>query len=181
MFALYALFHGLTINFWTSLRYGTTISDLYDCTEPIASLLNLRWRSKIFWATLFTVASLARGPLFHSSLILSTTNDTSTYGLSIPPLALGTLLSYASIIAIVPLYSNFSTLGRTVSLHPLEIARAFGSPLFDGLDGNIGARDIELERGHVRIRYGAVETNGEEKILRVGELGREIREGEIFG
>jgi hypothetical protein len=115
------------------------------------------------------------------SAIVHPVNDTHTYGLSTAPLVIGTLLSYASIIAIIPLYANFSLLGRSVSLHPLEIARAFGSPLFDGLDGNVGARDIELERGHVRVRYGALEKNGEEKVLRVVEGGREVREGEIFG
>jgi hypothetical protein len=178
---LYALFHGVTITFWTSLLRGTSISDLHHTTAPIASLLNLRWHKKVFWASVFAFTSLARGPLLHSSLILSTSNDIATYGLSVLPLVLGTLLSYASIFAIIPLYANFSLLGRTVSLHPLEIARAFGSPLFDGLDGNVGARDIELERGHVKIRYGAMEKNWEEKVLRVGVEGREVRESEIFG
>lgn len=181
MLTLYALFQGVTIYFWTSLLRGTSISNLHDSTAPVTSILNLRWRTKVFWATLFAIISLARGPLFQSSLTLSTINDNTTYGISIPPLVVGTLLSYASIAAIWPLYANFSRLGRTVSLHPLEIARAFGAPLFDGSDGNVGAKDIELERGHIHVRYGAVEKNGEEKVIRVCESGREVREGEIFG
>lgn len=156
---------------------GTTVSDMYDTMAPTASIFNLRWRVKVTWATLFAIIGLAKGPLFQASLTLST----NAYTLSIPPLVLGTLLAYASIVAIIPLHVNFSLLGRTVSLHPLEIARAFGSPLFNELDGNVGARDIELERGHMRVRYGAVEKNGEEKVLRVGLKGREVREGEIFG
>jgi hypothetical protein len=181
LLTLYALFHGITIHFWTSLLHGTSISDVYDSTSPLSSILAFRWRSKTAWATLFSILSLARGPLFQASLLSPSPSPAYTYTLQIPPLILGTLFSYTSILSIIPLYTNFSALGRTVSLHPLEIARAFGSPLFEGLDGNIGARDIELERGHVNIRYGTVEKNGTEKVLRVSAQGRECRSGEVFG
>lgn len=180
LLTIYALFEGVTVYFWTNLIRGSTLAEVHDSAAPLASIRNLRLRRKSTWASLFAIVSLARGPLFQSAIIQPSDNA-SAYGLSTPPLVIGTLLSYASIVAIIPLYANFLLLGRSVSLHPLEIARAFGSPLFDGLDGNVGARDIELERGHVRVRYGAVEKNGEEKILRVAEGGREIREGEIFG
>jgi hypothetical protein len=72
-----------------------------------------------------------------------------------------------------------------VSLSPLEIARAFGAPMLDGLDGNISAADIEGARGHVYVRYGVVERNGIEKVLRVEDVRkgnvRRPREDEIFG
>lgn len=107
------------------------------------------------------------------------------YVLNIPSLAIGNFLSLVPIIFIVPLYFGYSKLGRRVSLHPLEIARAFSAPLFEGVDGNVTARDIGIEKGVVRVRYGAVERNGEEKVLRVEDVGRGSvrmpRIGEIFG
>lgn len=72
-------------------------------------------------------------------------------------------------------------------MNPLEIARAFGAPIFDGIDGNATAGDVEMQKGGVKVRYGAVvsESLGGEKVLRVCELGRtSVRMpggGEIFG
>lgn len=71
-----------------------------------------------------------------------------------------------------------------MSLSPLEIARAFGAPVFEGLDGNASAGDVDMERGGVVLRYGAVEGRGGGRELRVGEerMGvRGVREGEVFG
>lgn len=74
-----------------------------------------------------------------------------------------------------------------MSLNPLEIARAFGAPVFDGVDGNAGTRDILFEKGHVRVRYGVVESERYkgEKVLRVEKVERgnvrRPRVGEIFG
>lgn len=83
------------------------------------------------------------------------------------------------------MYSGFSTLGRKVSLNPLEVARAFGAPMFEGLDGNATAGDVEMQKGSLRVKYGAVEAYGGEKVLRVEECAgksvRGVREGEIFG
>lgn len=98
---------------------------------------------------------------------------------------LGILVSLSGVIAIFPLYQGYWELGRSVSLNPLEIARAFDAPLFDSLDGNMSARDIEIERGSVAVKYGAVERSGAEKLLRVEDTTRlSVRtpwEGEIFG
>jgi hypothetical protein len=100
-------------------------------------------------------------------------------------MATGLCLSFAAVFAILPLYYGYWKLGRSVSLSPLEIARAFGAPVLDGLDGNVSAADVECARGHVYVRYGVVERNGMEKVLRVADVRkgnvRRPREDEIFG
>lgn len=107
------------------------------------------------------------------------------YRVSPAPLALGVLLSVLGVAAIVPLYNGFWELGRDVSLNPLEVARAFGAPMMEGLDGNASPEMITFERGGMSVRYGVLERHGEGKVLRVEESSRAtIRRpwmGEILG
>jgi len=97
----------------------------------------------------------------------------------------GIVLSILGVVAIFPLYIGFWELGRRVSLNPLEVARAFGARMMDGLDGNATPEVITLERGGMAVRYGALERFGDEKKLRVEETSRAtVRQpwdGEIFG
>jgi hypothetical protein len=170
------------------MLHGTTIAhihDLYSCSSSLYTSLKLllvkRQLNTVVLATLSSVLSLSRGPFFQQALTMQ--ND--TYTLNTLFMALGLSVSLINVIAILPLYYGYWELGRRVSLHPLEIARAFGAPVLDGLDGNVGAADVEMARGHVGVRYGAVERNGEEKVLRVEDMRRgNVRmpkEGEIFG
>lgn len=183
---LCAFAEGCVITFWWRLLHGTTIADVYDTYEyaslwpALCSLLRLQYHP-IALASLFTAISLLRGPFFQRALLV----HGDRYVLSTPYLAIAISLSLTPLLVIVPLYRGYSSLGRRVSLHPLEIARAFAAPLFEGLDGNVPARDIGIEKGATKVRYGAVEKNGEEKVLRVEDVGRTNvrtpRRGEIFG
>ena len=191
-----ALFDGIAIAFWTRLLNGTTIAKLYDLHEAstpwsaMRTLLRLKV-DRVAIATVCAVLSLARGPLFQWSLELSLTasnsiDDTPTliYTTTIPTLIIATLFSLLSILAIIPLFQNYHLLGRQVSLNPLEIARAFGAPLFEGVDGNATALDVEMERGTLEVRYGAVERSGREKVLRVEDFWGSVRRPraeEVFG
>jgi hypothetical protein len=195
LLTLLALRDGISLSFWLQVLGGTTMSGIHDthkCSTSIfhsLSLLTLRHRwNKTAFATLFSVLSLSRGPLFQASLSPSPSPQPSNDGpyiLNPIPMALAMIFSFGSVFALIPLYYGYWTLGRVVSLSPLEVARAFGSPLFDGLDGNVSAADIECARGHVGVKYGVVERSGAEKVLRmefVGRTGvRRPREGEIFG
>ncbi|KAH7132670.1 hypothetical protein B0J11DRAFT_577572 [Dendryphion nanum] len=99
--------------------------------------------------------------------------------------AIGVTLSIISIAAVVPLYNGFWKLGRKVSLNPLEIAKAFAAPMLEGMDGNVSAEMVTVERGGMVVRYGVVERYGEGKTLRVEESARAtVRmpwQGEVFG
>lgn len=109
----------------------------------------------------------------------------SVYHVSPLLVALGIVVSIVGVAAVLPLYNGFWEMGRKVSLNPLEIARAFGAPLLDELDGNSTPDMIAVERGDMAIRYGAVDRYGEQKTLRVTDCGKTtVRvpwQGEIFG
>jgi hypothetical protein len=131
--------------------------------------------------------SLIRGPLFQRAIGFSTSDATEQvmYQVNSAYIAAGIASSITGAIAIMSLYHGYWELGRTFSLHPLEVARAFGAPLFDGLDGNVVPQDIDFERGDMAVRYGALERSGWEKLLRVEETKtlaiRPPWRGEIFG
>jgi hypothetical protein len=186
LLTLGALAEGVVICFWTTLLHGATIGDIHDVYDSAAlwpavcMAMKLQF-NRVGVATICAAMSLVRGPLFQRSLVLKE----GKYELNVIPMAVGMAISFASILSLFPLHYGYWHLGRVVSLNPLEIARAFGAPLFEGVDGNVTARDIELERGNVSVRYGAMERNGEEKALRIEDVGRcNVRvpnEAEIFG
>jgi hypothetical protein len=69
-------------------------------------------------------------------------------------------------------------------MDPLEIARVFGAPLLEGVDGNATSGVVALERGGMSVRYGAIERSGEEKKSEIDEARTVIRtpwQGEVFG
>lgn len=69
----------------------------------------------------------------------------------------GIVLSLAGILAILPLYHGWWELGRSVSLNPLETAKAFGAPLFEPANSNADEDQIVKEVGGKKVRYGVVE------------------------
>ncbi|KAH7386019.1 hypothetical protein BKA66DRAFT_67582 [Pyrenochaeta sp. MPI-SDFR-AT-0127] len=182
----YALAEGIVIAWWRRLLHGTSLADVYDIHESsylwsaVRRMARLQFNS-VSIATLLTILSCIRGPLFQRSMIISN----GIYRTNTVHVVLGVIISIAGVLAILPLYYGFWELGRKVSLNPLEIARAFGAPLFDGLDGNMTASGIEIERGATSVRYGALERLGCEKVLRIGDSSRaNVRtpwQGEIFG
>jgi hypothetical protein len=170
------------------MLHGTSISgvhDLYESSSSLSTCLKTlflkRQLDRVAIASMFSVVGLSRGPLFQAALTL----QHGTYEMEPIFMALGLGVSVSSVVAILPLFYGYWELGRDVSLNPLETARAFGATVLEGLDGNVGAEDVECARGHVGVRYGVVERSGEEKVLRVEEVGRgSVRmpsEGEIFG
>ncbi|KAF1962274.1 hypothetical protein CC80DRAFT_588845 [Byssothecium circinans] len=185
---LSALVDGMVMKYWRQMLHGTTLSAMHDTFlsvqlwPAIKRVATLRF-NKVAIACVFSSLSFLRGPLFQRSLTFSPT--TKTYTISPGPLAVGISLSISSVIATIPLYYGYWELGRTVSLNPLELAKAFGAPLLRGLDGNATPEMITVERGGMSIKYGALERYGEGKDLRVEEMSRTtVRtpwEGEIFG
>ncbi|KAF2686755.1 hypothetical protein K458DRAFT_363048 [Lentithecium fluviatile CBS 122367] len=192
---LFALADGAAIRFWRQLLQGTTLSRTHDTYESahlwpaLKRLVGLRFNT-VALACVFAALSFVRGPLFQRALTLDSVpvsghHKQATYCTSPTLVALGVLLSVLGIGGIIPLYNGFWELGRKVSLNPLEVARAFGAPMLEGLDGNATPEMITLERGGMGVRYGALERFGDEKRLRVEETSRAtVRvpwRGEIFG
>ncbi|KAF1849419.1 uncharacterized protein K460DRAFT_415794 [Cucurbitaria berberidis CBS 394.84] len=181
-----ALAEGIVITFWHRLLQSTNLVDVHDMHDlsflwPAIKRTSRLQFNAVATASILTAFSLSRGPFFQRAIILID----GRYQTNTTFVMLGIVVSLASVIAILPLYYGYWDFGRKVSLNPLEIARAFGAPLLDGLDGNLTSTGVEMERGAVTVKYGACERYGGEKVLRVEDAARvNIRapwQGEIFG
>lgn len=66
--------------------------------------------------------------------------------------------------SIVPTFVDWWHLGRTVSMSPIETAKAFDAPLLWQADPNGTAHDISVQLRSVNIQYGAsIPLNGEDQ------------------
>ncbi len=102
---------------------------------------------------------------------MNTTSERTVYGTDWAFAAVAAAASVMGAAAVLPLYYGCWTLGRRVSLNPLEIAKAFGAPLLDDVggggggsngDGGRAAADAEAAQlvrrvGAKRVRYTVVE------------------------
>ncbi|KAK7185151.1 hypothetical protein DPSP01_000732 [Paraphaeosphaeria sporulosa] len=151
--------------FRTTVAMATAPDSLFAPSLTGATLANLRSN----WTQSIPVTGYRTLPIYHISSLL---------------VALGVVFSLIGVVAVVPLYYGFWEMGRKVSLNPLEIARAFGAPFMEGLDGNTTPDMISVERGGMGVKYGALDRYGEQKKLRVEESGKvTVRmpwQGEIF-
>ncbi|OAG09483.1 uncharacterized protein CC84DRAFT_1137177 [Paraphaeosphaeria sporulosa] len=193
---LFALVEGVVLRFWRQLLHGTTLDSIHDTYESmylwsaIKRIVRLNF-NLVAVACIVASVSFSRGPLFHRALTIVDNSIPVTgyrtlpiYHISSLLVALGVVFSLIGVVAVVPLYYGFWEMGRKVSLNPLEIARAFGAPFMEGLDGNTTPDMISVERGGMGVKYGALDRYGEQKKLRVEESGKvTVRmpwQGEIF-
>ncbi|KAF2143181.1 uncharacterized protein K452DRAFT_215651, partial [Aplosporella prunicola CBS 121167] len=71
-------------------------------------------------------------------------------------LVAGLCLIVANALAILPLFLGWWHLGRAFSMSPLEIAKAFGSPLLAKAGSNKEADDMVRGLDDTKVQYGAV-------------------------
>jgi hypothetical protein len=80
-----------------------------------------------------------------------------------------------AILAILITFWGFWDLGRSSSLSPLEIAKAFDAPLLSDVLSNSSGREIEKIEGGRKVRYGAIDEdfeNASSEDTRTGERQR---------
>jgi hypothetical protein len=171
-----------------SLTWRDPMQDVLDKMQSLAFRITVDMASSdgSVFAPSYTGAALENlRKSWSQPVLIASSRKQTVYRTNRIFVILGVLISLAAVAAIFPLYTGFWELGRKVSLNPLEIARAFGAPLLDGMDGNATPEVITIERGGMAVRYGALERFGDEKKLRVEETSRAtVRmpwEGEIFG
>ncbi|OAL00831.1 hypothetical protein IQ06DRAFT_149566 [Phaeosphaeriaceae sp. SRC1lsM3a] len=107
---------------------------------------------------------------------------------------IATALSVASVLATSLLFFGWWQLGRTVSLSPLEIAKAFDAPILSQVGSNVDLADnkhlghaaaVRVQYG-VRIEdmgYGGGQLLGQRRRLVVGQagwVGRPVK-GDVYG
>lgn len=93
-------------------------------------------------------------------------------------------VSLLGVVAIAPLYRGWWELGRAVSLNPLEIAKAFDAPILERVNWNATKQQISDQAVIKRVRYGAIDADGEGAVPRLNffeeDLIRMPRSGETF-
>jgi hypothetical protein len=109
----------------------------------------------------------------------------AVYTISLPYMIAAAILSLLAIPAIIRLYYGWWELGRSISLDPLELAKAFNAPQLEMIDGNAKGVDIAQQVRRRRVRYGVVDGVDSTKkgVLKLDdeEVVRKPKLGEIFG
>jgi len=73
------------------------------------------------------------------------------------------VLEGLAVLAVLPLFIGWYTLGKAPLLSPLEVALAFDSPLLREANSATGSSGVINALGDTRVRYGAVyDTRGAE-------------------
>ncbi|CZR51353.1 uncharacterized protein PAC_01228 [Phialocephala subalpina] len=72
-------------------------------------------------------------------------------------LAASTVLTVVCVALVLPTFAGWWELGRSVSLNPLETAKAFDAPLLNGPGSNAPLHELVRTMGMRNVRYGEVE------------------------
>jgi hypothetical protein len=70
-----------------------------------------------------------------------------------------TVFSVVCVVLIIPIFVGWWTLGRSLSLNPIEVAKAFDAPLLHGPGSNATAEELVRAMGRRPVRLGEVEGN----------------------
>jgi hypothetical protein len=83
-------------------------------------------------------------------------NTRTIYSTNYHLVAAAAALNILAVVAILPTYYGWWTLGRECSLSPLEIARAFNAPLLNGLGADGSWKQIYNDAGEEKVKYTKV-------------------------
>ncbi|KUJ22926.1 uncharacterized protein LY89DRAFT_314228 [Mollisia scopiformis] len=76
-------------------------------------------------------------------------------------LAASTVLTVVCVALVLPTFIGWWELGRSVTLNPLELAKAFDAPLLSGPGSNAPLHELVQTMGMRNVRYGEVEGRGQ--------------------
>nr|KAK5436956.1 hypothetical protein LTR18_009321 [Exophiala xenobiotica] len=108
-----------------------------------------------------TALDIAAG---NSSLIQSVSgaqsNTPAVYESQYLYLIIAAILTGIAVFVVTLTFVGYSVLGRSVSMSPLEIAKAFNAPLLESADSNADVKSLMCVVGERSVRYGAVSLDG---------------------
>ncbi|KAN0096387.1 hypothetical protein V8E51_015192 [Hyaloscypha variabilis] len=94
---------------------------------------------------------------YPQSIQVLQSNSETTYHSQYGFFAAATVFILLGALSVTPLYIGWWTIGRKVTLSPIELAKAFASPLLvDAPDANASLDSLLVAVGHLPARYGAV-------------------------
>ncbi|KAK5216845.1 hypothetical protein LTR72_010215 [Exophiala xenobiotica] len=119
-------------------------------TDLIASARELMFR---------TALDIAAG---NSSLIQSVSGvyTPAVYESQYLYLVIAAILTGIAVFFVTLTFAGYSVLSRSVSMSPLEIAKAFNAPLLESADSNADVKSLMCVVGERSVRYGAVSLDG---------------------
>lgn len=88
-------------------------------------------------------------------------------------LAASTVLTVVCVILVLPTFLGWWELGRTVTLNPLELAKAFDAPLLRGPGSNAPLHELVHTMGLRNVTYGEVDRYSDRQVTR-----RELKLGD---
>lgn len=79
------------------------------------------------------------------------------------------LLGALFVLLVAPMFWGWWEIGRKVTLNPIEIAKAFDAPFFQGLGSNSTETELVRNTGSRLLRYGEAEGDGSRKQLKLAD------------
>lgn len=111
----------------------------------------------------FRTAHKAADPQNTSDVVFMTdgveTRNKLVYKSDFEFLGLALMVTFLGLICVLPTFTGWWSLGRRVSMNPLEIAKAFNGVRMEHAESNANVDRLLMEVGKEPIRYGVVMGN----------------------
>jgi hypothetical protein len=139
-----------------------------DPTTHILSALNeIAFRVSLLAAAVeFRNPSLLPAPQVLEMLELSSIN---VFHSEYHYLLGSSLLSTFFVLLVAPTFWGWWKIGRSVTLNPIEIAKAFDAPFFQGPGSNFTGSELVRTTGSRLLRYGEAEGEGSKRQLKLAD------------
>ena len=158
----------------TAIAYTCELSFADPTMDLIASARELMFR---------TALDIAAG---NSSMIQSVSgtqsNTPAVYKSQYLYLVIAVILTGIAVFFVTLTFAGYSVLGRSVSMSPLETAKAFNAPLLESADPNADVKSLMHMVGERSVKYGAVSVDGPVNTgntLAVGKNERRARQANV--
>ncbi|KIX07977.1 uncharacterized protein Z518_02631 [Rhinocladiella mackenziei CBS 650.93] len=129
---------------------GVTCEDIYF-TDPMHDFLQ-GFRELIFRTSVAT----ANSSTAVQHVEAQASGNHTVYHTDYLFLGLATLASVAAIVVVLFTFHGFWRLGRSVSMSPIETAKAFDAPLLRSADSTSAVPDLLKQVGKIPVKYGLV-------------------------
>jgi hypothetical protein len=143
----------------------------YRYIDPSTAIVGI-FENVLFWAAIDAAGKTNTIPrAYRMNLVTETLVYASIYGF----LVAATLILMIAFVVVSSTLWGWWELGRTVSLNPLETAKAFGASLFQAESFDMDAEHLAANTGELKVRYkdqAALDQDGHKiRVLRIIPVG----------
>jgi len=141
---------------------GPQFANMDDVHEYETGMCNIKFNDPVQ-----NLLAQARELMFRTSLAFGNSSNvqtisgtaartTNVYRSHYEFLAAAVALTLVSVLVVLATFNGFWSLGRSVSMSPIEIVKAFGAPLLAAEDSNAKAKELVESAGGRPVRYRLV-------------------------